>query len=75
MIINKDVKPNETIFYLSAILNKILKNNPLNTTNLYSELCKDVQFTVDYQVFILSINFLFLIKKIMINEKGDILCI
>lgn len=75
MIINKDVKPNSTIFYLAAILNKILKNNPLNTTELYNRLSAEVNFHVDYQVFILSVNFLFLINKIIISEKGDISCI
>lgn len=74
MIINKDVHPNKTIFYLAAILNKILKNETLNTTELYQEICKVVDYTVDYQVFVLSINFLYLINRIRINEKGEIIC-
>lgn len=75
MIINKDVKPSQTIFYLAAILNKILKNNPLNTTDLYDVLHVELGYQTDYQLFMLSINFLFLINKINIDGKGVINCI
>lgn len=75
MIINRDVKPHETIYYISAILHVILKNNPLNTTDLYKELCMETGNKIDYQIFLFSIDFLFLLNKITINEKGDLKCI
>lgn len=75
MIINNDVRPNETIFYISAAVYKLLKETPMDLARLYSRFDKKFNDRIDYSVFLLSIDFLYLLDKISINNKGELTCI
>ncbi|MGF2009108.1 ABC-three component system middle component 6 [Lactococcus lactis] len=75
MIINNDVRPKETIFYISAVIYKILRVASMDTTQLYSRVDNEIADKLDYSVFLLSIDFLFLLNKINVNNKGELTCI
>lgn len=74
MIINNDVRPQETLFYISAVIYKVLKIAALDTTRLYLVVDKEVTDKLDYSVFLLSIDFLYLLDKINVNDKGELTC-
>lgn len=74
MIINNDVRPQETLFYISAVIYKVLKIAALDTTRLYLVVDKEVTDKLDYSVFLLSIDFLYLLDKINVNNKGELTC-
>lgn len=69
----KHVKLNESILGLSGIvLSKISRN--IEIDDLYSILKKDTRVPsfVDYDIFLLSVNFLHMLNLIDTNDKGGL---
>ncbi|MGO4942874.1 ABC-three component system middle component 6 [Ruoffia tabacinasalis] len=76
MIINRDEKPKNTIYYIAACIYDVLINNQISeTTKIFEYITNEMRLEVDYQMFLLSLNFLFLMDKIDIDEQGGINCI
>lgn len=76
MIINRDEKPKNTIYYIAAcIFDVITVNNISDTTKIFDYMTYELNLEINYQNFLLSLNFLFLIGRIEINEQGEIKCI
>lgn len=71
MLIDKDSKPEDTIFYLSAqILLRLKEIGKINLGQIET-LYKEVNEKQPYFKFNLAINFLYLIDKVKI-EGGDL---
>ncbi|MFU2206272.1 ABC-three component system middle component 6 [Streptococcus pluranimalium] len=72
LLLDKNVEPHKTIFYLSGVLNSIISVKTLDSNSLYQELQKRIDDSLNYNFFVLALDFLFLLDKITINEKGEI---
>lgn len=70
MIINKDINPERQIYYISSLILKELKNKNSNFFEIYSNLKKKTNLSIN--LFVFSIDWLFLLGIIKI-EKGEIL--
>lgn len=71
MIINYDSNPNNSIYYMAAILYKYIIDISNDFENVYSFFVKNIN--KNQLVFFLSLDFLFLINKINIIKEGKIL--
>ena len=73
LLINKNVKPTQTIYYLSALVYKQLKSNEYDIRKLYDEMLK-LDNEIRYQDFLYALNFLFLVDKIKIERDVIVIC-
>ncbi|WP_225304554.1 ABC-three component system middle component 6 [Streptococcus pneumoniae] len=72
LLLDKNAEPKKTIFYLSAIVHGLILKRIVNIENLYIELQKEIEDELNYDFFILALDFLFLLDKIRVNNEGDI---
>ncbi|OGL21763.1 hypothetical protein A2707_00190 [Candidatus Saccharibacteria bacterium RIFCSPHIGHO2_01_FULL_45_15] len=69
-IIDKDSKPQDTVYYTSACILDILKRKSYDSIeDLRIDTEKKFGINIKYPTFISALNFLFLIDKIKINNE------
>lgn len=75
MLLPDNINPKLSIYYNSAILINILKNNNMiQIVNLYDEAKKEND--ISFSTFILCLDWLYLIESALILEDGRVkLCI
>lgn len=73
LLINKNVKPTQTIYYLSVLVYKQLKSNQYHIRELYNEILK-INNEIKYHDFLYALNFLFLVDKIKIERDVITIC-
>lgn len=68
--VNND--PENTIYYLSAAIYEFMKNNDgMDYNELYSEIANNVLARkINFEFFSLALDFLFLLNKIDVDNKG-----
>lgn len=67
LLLNENIKPNKTIYYLSSLIyKKIIKNN-YTVRELYNAMLIDLN-DLDYDHYIYALNFLFLLEKIKLEK-------
>lgn len=72
LLLDKNAEPNKTIFYLSAIVYGLILKGMSKIENIYKELQSEIEDGINYEFFVLALDFLFLLDKIRVNSKGDI---
>lgn len=72
MLINYDSNPIDSIYYLASVLFKHIKLYNFNLEECYSFFLECINKNV--LLFYYSLDFLYLIGAIKINEKGDVVC-
>ncbi|MFI3116930.1 ABC-three component system middle component 6 [Streptococcus suis] len=75
LIIERDSIPKNTIYYISGCIIAILRREQYDVDNLFEKICDEFNESLEFTNFILSLDFLFLINKINISEKGILRCI
>ena len=73
LLINKNVKPSKTIYYIATLVYKHLNNSSLSVKQLYENI-QNSNESIDYMSYINALNFLYLIEKIRIAEDVIKLC-
>lgn len=74
MIIDRDSNPQDTVYYISACILEIITLKKHNVGDLYEILKGRYNDSLDYALYLLSLDFLFLINKITISEEGLLQC-
>lgn len=74
MIIDKDSSPKDTIYYTSACILEIIAYKEYNVDDLYETLKGRYNDSLEYTIYLLSLDFLFLINKITISKEGLLQC-
>lgn len=70
MLVDKDTTPEQTIFYIACCILEVLKHKSYNDIDeLRSDMTDRFQFEPNYSNFISSLNFLYLIDRIVIKNK------
>lgn len=74
ILINKATSPDNTIYFIAAIINSILKSqNRLDFSHLYEKNLVIMHKTkVNMSSFTLALDFLFLLNKIKVDKAGKI---
>lgn len=74
MIIDRDSKPEDTVYYTAACILEIGSSDEYNIEVLYEILKALYNESLEYNIYLLSLDFLFLINKISINNEGGLRC-
>lgn len=77
LLIDRNKEPTNTVFYLSSLIQGILQENTkMDYASLFTVLSKDIlKRNINIEFYSLALDFLFLLDKISINERGEIVCI
>lgn len=74
MIIDRDSNPKDTVYYISACILEVIPSKKHNVEDLYETIKEQYNDSLDYTIYLLSLDFLFLIDKISISEEGLLQC-
>ncbi len=75
MIIDRDSRPKDTIYYISGCILSLLKGKDADVDSLFELIRDKYNNLLDYYIFLLALDFLYLTEKIEISEKGVLRCI
>ncbi|ARF68059.1 hypothetical protein B7C51_09790 [Paenibacillus larvae subsp. pulvifaciens] len=75
MIIDKDSRPKDTVYYISGCILATLRSKSAEVDSLFELIRNKYNDSLEYSIFLLALDFLFLINKIEISEKGVLKCI
>ena len=74
MLLPNNVSPDKSLYFLGGIVLEIIKSSKLiNVDELYVEALK--RRDISYQLMILTLDWLFAVGAIDINDVGEIRCI
>ena len=80
MLPTKNVSLGQSIIGISSIVYKIVKNNKYSIDEVFEQIKKNyinngkLKYSIDFNQYILSLCFLYTLKKININENEVIYC-
>lgn len=70
ILLDKNNKPQNTVYYLSGIVYALIQNNDgLDYTNIYSLLTKNENRKISIEFFSLALDFLYLLEKINLDKE------
>lgn len=75
MIISNSIKPQHTIYYLGAKLIECIQSQPsrvLDSILLFEKFQSFVPSKVSFVQYMYTLNWLFLLDLLELNDKGDI---
>ncbi|MCB5542228.1 ABC-three component system middle component 6 [Streptococcus salivarius] len=72
LLLDKNAEPHKTVFYLSSMVYGIMLKGNLNIDSIYQDLRNELKDTLNYDFFILALDFLFLLDKIVVNRRGEL---
>lgn len=73
ILLDKNNKPNNTVYYISSVVYGLIKkNNGIDYVKLYKKLNSIEKNEVNINFYSLSLDFLFLIDKISLDKKGGL---
>ncbi|PEJ46592.1 hypothetical protein COL77_17050 [Bacillus wiedmannii] len=75
MIIDRDSNPKDTVYYNAACIMEVISSNKYNVEDLYEILKKRYNESLEYTIYLLSLDFLFLIDRILISKEGFLQCL
>ncbi|UYT10394.1 ABC-three component system middle component 6 [Lactococcus garvieae] len=75
MIIDRDSRPVDTVYYTSAYILNLVSKKSYQVEKLYEELKRNCNSELDYTIFILALDFLFLLEKVDFSLEGDLICL
>lgn len=75
MIIDKDTNPTKDIYYLGAQLLEVLDNYQSNTIDLFQAfILFNEKIKISMGLFILTVDWLFILGSVRLNNKKIIKC-
>lgn len=80
MIPTKNVSLGQSVIGISSIVYKIVRTGKYSIDEVFEQMKKDyisngiLKYSIDFNQYILSLCFLYTLKKININENGVICC-
>lgn len=74
LLLDRNNEPTSTVYYLSAsIYNYLSGNDGLDAAALYQQIMLEiVGKEVSYEFFMMALDFLFLLDRVTVDEKGGL---
>ena len=73
LLLDKNTRPENTVYYLSGVIHGILyKKGGISSSDLYNLLIKTTKNKVNYDFYVLALDFLFLINKLHLDDLGGL---
>ena len=76
MILSNSIRPNQTLYYLGGALISCLKNYPdqvIDSTKLFEIFKDSLSFKVSFTQYMFTLDWLYLLDMVEVNEDGDII--
>ena len=76
ILIDESNDPTETVIYISAVTYNYLRTNNIkgiDVSSLFKKVSGKINREIPFEFFSLYLDFLYLINKISVSEKGDII--
>jgi len=74
LLLDRNNEPTSTVYYLSALVFEYLGNHDgMDAATLYQRICSEaIGRKVRYDFFVMALDFLFLLNRIGVDEKGGL---
>lgn len=74
LLLDVSKEPTNTVYYISAVSYGILKDNDgLDCSSLYKAVAEKIMRPqLNYDFFVMSLDFLFLLDKVMVDNRGEL---
>lgn len=74
LLIDRNNEPTSTVYYLAAVAyGRLLDCGSSDASDLYIYISENViRQKVNYEFFVMALDFLFLLDKVMVDEKGEL---
>lgn len=74
LLLDRNNEPTSTVYYLAASsFSYVEKYDAIDATTLYQNICSEVVGRdVNYDFFLMSLDFLFLMGRIEVDKKGGL---
>lgn len=74
IILNKNEKPQNTVYYIAGCILNELSKEVYTIDELFEQLKMKYNNVLEYNIYMLAINFLFLLNKLQ-EDQGVLICI
>lgn len=72
LLLDRNNEPTSTVYYLAASIYDYLKTHN-NASNLYQKITADfISRKVNYDFFLMALDFLYLMDRVTVDKKGDL---
>ena len=74
LLLDRNNQPTSTVYYLAASIYDYLKtHNSIDASNLYQKITADfISRKVNYDFFLMALDFLYLMDRVTVDKKGDL---
>ena len=75
MIIDNEIHPEKNIYYIGSILMDVFRSEPFginSSINLYERVQNHLPYDLSFQMFLLTLDWLFILNLVEVTEDGDI---
>jgi len=74
LLLDRNNEPTSTVYYLSALVfDYLVRHDGMDAATLYQHICSEVVGRkVGYDFFVMALDFLFLLDRIGVDEKGGL---
>lgn len=74
LLLDRNNEPTSTVYYLAAsAFSYVQEYDAIDATTLYQSICSEaVGRDVNYDFFLMSLDFLFLMGRVEVDEKGGL---
>ncbi|MCL9638866.1 hypothetical protein EFL99_05610 [Lactococcus lactis] len=73
LLLDKNTLPENTVYYLSGIIHGLLhKKDGIDSSELYYTLMETTKNRINYDFYMLALDFLFLIGKLKLDDSGGL---
>lgn len=74
LLLDRNNEPTSTVYYLAASIYDYLKtNDSIDASNLYQKITADfIGRKVNYDFFLMALDFLYLMDRVTVDKKGDL---
>ena len=73
LLLDRNTTPENTVYYISGLVDGVInQHSGIDITDLYYKLIEKMESNVNYDFFILALDFLFLIDRVKIDSMGEL---
>lgn len=73
LLLDRNNEPTSTVYYLAALaFDYTGSHEGVDASSLYQEVCENVGKNVNYDFFLMALDFLFLLNRMSVDEKGGL---
>lgn len=73
LLLDRNNEPTSTVYYLAALVfDRALSREGIDASCLYREVCEAVGKAVNYDFYLMALDFLYLLDRMSVDERGGL---